>query len=175
MKNKIVYLMSMLLTQGLFCACNNDDDSDVLCSIKQIEIDSATEDFLNQELPVSSYVHCSYGFFQELHSDTCFIINSYEELLNIYDERDSPLPELIIDFEKKTLVVGQFRITEQNVLPVKLERQFMCEKKDCYILNVYYQKKRNSVDLGIFKLAYYWGVYPKLNNKKLIVNLNWFE
>ena len=40
---------------------------------------------------------------------------------------------------------------------------------------MYYYKSSNGVDLGIFKLAYYWGVYPKLKDKKLVVNFNWVE
>lgn len=175
MKKKVLFLMSMLLTQGLLSACSSDENSDVHDSIKQIEIDSSTRDFLNKELPVSSYNHWSYGFFQELSTDTCFIINSNEELRRIYDESDSKLPELAIDFEKNTLVVGQHRIVEQFTLPIKLEGQFMFEKEDSYILQVYYSKSSNGVDLGIFKLAYYWGVYPKLKDKKLVVNFIWVE
>lgn len=171
MKKKVLFLMSMLLTQGLLSACSSDENSDVHDSIKQIEIDSSTRDFLKKELPVSSYNHWSYGFFQELSTDTCFIINSNEELRRIYDESVSKLPELAIDFKRNTLVVGQHRIYERFTLPMKLEWQIMYEKADNYTLQVYYQKGNNNVDLGIPKLAYYWGVYPKLKDKKVVVNI----
>lgn len=171
MKKKVLFLMSILLTQGLLSACSSDENSDVHDSIKQIEIDSSTRDFLNKELPVSSYNHWSYGFFQELSTDTCFIINSNEELRRIYDESVSKLPELAIDFKRNTLVVGQHRIYERFTLPMKLEWQIMYEKADNYTLQVYYQKGNNNVDLGIPKLAYYWGVYPKLKDKKVVVNI----
>ena len=171
MKKSVCFWMSILLTLGLFSACDSDEDSDVLASIKQLEIDSATRDFLSTELPVSSYIHWSYGFFQEIYIDTCLIINSNEELQRIYDESVSILPELAIDFKRNTLVVGQHRIYERFTLPMKLEGLIMYEKADNYTLQVYYQKGDNNVDLGIPKLAYYWGVYPKLKDKKVVVNI----
>lgn len=160
----------------LSISCNRDDGNteyDFPYSIKQIEIDSTTKDFLNKELPVSSYDHWSYGFFQELYTDTCFIINSNEELQGIYDDSESKLSELLIDFDMSTLVIGQHRIVEQFTLPMKLVGQFMYEREDCYNLQIYYQKSSNNVDFGIFKFAYYWGVYPKLKDKKVVVNINW--
>ncbi len=171
MKKSIYFWMSMLLPLGSFSACSSDENSDVLASIKQIEIDSATRDFLSTELPVSSYKHWSYGFFQEIYTDTCFIINSNEELQRIYDESVSKLPELAIDFKRNTLVVGQHRIYERFTLPKKLEGLIMYEKADNYTLQVYYQKGDNDVDFGVPKLAYYWGVYPKLKDKKVVVNI----
>lgn len=171
LKKKLLLIMSVLVSLRLFCACSNNEENDVLSSIKQIEIDSGTRDFLSTELPVSSYIHWSYGFFQEIYTDTCLIINSNEELQRIYDESVSKLPELAIDFKRNTLVVGQHRIYERFTLPKKLERLIMYEKADNYTLQVYYQKGDNDVDFGIPKLAYYWGVYPKLKDKKVVVNI----
>ncbi len=183
-------MMSLLLSLGLFSACSNDgemdlvgggdilitdstlipDDGVVLSPIDAFEVGNREDAaqlmggpeghmsndfwFFNQELPLEK---SSESFFVGSDKDECYVINSLEELKNIYSgEREIPY----IDFGKYTLVIGQ-KIMPDFYHPVyKQELEFRNHRCD---LNLYVP------DYGPgFKAIqhfYYWAFYPKFNTE----------
>lgn len=154
-------------------ACSSEEELEESHLIKQSKIETETALLLNEELPVCSYIHYSYGFFPTSFQDTCYVINSQDELKDHYDEINRKRPDFKIDFDHNSLIVGQHRIKEEFIQPSSLETSYLYENNGSYTLKLYYNKVDAGVDLGIYKLAYYWGVYPKLRNKKVVVEFNW--
>ena len=182
---KLLLMMSILLSTGMFFACSNDDemnvnggdgstlipdDGVVLSPIDAFEVgnreDAAqllggpeahmTKDFFffNEELPLEKR---SDSFFVGSDKDECYVINSLEELKNIYcGEKEIPY----IDFEKYTLVIGQ-KIMPDFYHPVyKQELEFRNHQCD---LNLYVP----DYDPGFKAIQhfYYWAFYPKFNTE----------
>ncbi|MBQ6378916.1 MAG: hypothetical protein IJJ56_09010 [Prevotella sp.] len=156
-------------------SCHNDEDSEKGTPIEQQECDSITTAFFNLVLPHSSYDHFSDGFFlipEQFVSDTCYIINSREELESVYCEKWRKLPELGIDFSKSTLILGQHRVSSEVVVGRK-ERQTLRNTGTGYILYIYYEDcGRDGMDIGDPHVLYFWGVYPKLDKKSIQVKIN---
>ena len=187
---KILFMMSMLLTLGLFSACSSDgemdvigggefvitdstlipDDGVILSPIDAIEIGFRENDveamggpkgymwkdfrFFNQELPLEE---SSESFFVGSDKDECYVINSLEELRNIYSgEREIPY----IDFDKYTLVIGQKVMPDFYHPEYKQDLEFRNHRCD---LNLYVP----DYDPGFKSIQhfYYWAFYPKFNTE----------
>lgn len=98
----------------------------------------------------------------ENHSDTCYVVNSYEELRSIYVGQEQP-PD--IDFESYTLLVGQIF---SPCIYIKLNKQEFYEMDNKYVLDMYYAD-----DMVMFAEVnnYYWGLYPKLSHNNINANI----
>lgn len=184
---KALFMMSMLLSLGMFSACSSDGEMDVIGGGDFLITDSAqipddgvvlnpiemfnewnlyineevqlVSCFLNEQLPVGKR---SDSFFIGLDKDRCYVINSIQELKNIYyGERD--LPKL--DFNKYTLVIGQ-KVMPDFYYPVfKQELEF--RDHQC-LLNLHVP----DFDPGYKPLQhfYYWALYPKFYTAGISVN-----
>lgn len=183
---KVDFMMSLLLTLGMFSACSNDgemdfisdgqflitdstlipDDGVILSPIDAIEIGFRENDveamggpegymwkdfrFFNQELP---FEKSSESFFVGSDKDECYVINSLEELKNIYSgEREIPY----IDFDKYTLVIGQKVMPDFYHPEYKQELEFRNHRCD---LNLYVPDYGSG--FKAIQHFYYWAFYPK--------------
>lgn len=168
---KVVFMMSLLLTLGLFSACSKDNEmgfngddeqmipipenGEVLQSVDATNLRNSKGDpevfyFFNDELPISAR---SGSFFVDSDKDECYVINNIEELNKIYcGDRELPF----IDFEHYTLVIGQ-KITPNAFYPV-LKQNVEFRDKKCQ-LNLYVPNF--NVDNTTFKYFYFWALYPK--------------
>ena len=167
---KVLFILGVLLSLSMFWACSDEFDSEssdgivVLTPININErVDFATlSDFFNSELLLSNN---TYGFFVDTNSDEdiCKIINSREELQSIYSG-NKLLPD--IDFQQYTLIIGR------KVLPEAyhtLIRQDANLKKDVLRINLYI----NHLD-GFYCMMQqmgFWGLYPKFQAEKVLVNV----
>lgn len=126
-------------------------------------------EFFEKGLPSTSmsgaapWFHLDYNNVStENHSDTCYIVNSYEDLQAIYVGRQQ-LPE--IDFGLYTLLVGQ---KYSPCIYIKLNKQEFYEIDNKYVLDLYYAD-----DMVMFAEVYnyYWGLYPKFTNNDIDINI----
>ena len=95
-------------------------------------------------------------------SNVVCLINSRQDLEAIYSG-SRELPEF--DFDKYTLIIGQ------QIMPC---RDFYLVKKELLadvnglVLNLYVRNDGDNLSTAIQHL-YYWGVYPKLVQKSILV------
>lgn len=186
---KVVFMMSLLLTLGLFSACSNDDDFDddmyvnedgelvpipipedgeVVKAIELPERHLWTEEshkvnllclFFNRGLPIGSR---SNSFFVGSDKDECYVINSQNELKSIYCGNEE-IPELL-NFNKYTLVIGQ-KVKSTVFFPVLSQELEFFDKKCVLKLHVPALTAENTTDLPL----YYWALYPKFKTEDISV------
>lgn len=174
---KILYLLPLIAaTGGLTAACSSDDEKETL--IPQLECAASVTSFFDNILPLNANDHIAYGFFifpEYTRNDVCYVIDSMDELKNLYSEKHGPeLPELNIDFGTNTLIVGQARATSENILPGRKLRQSLYDENAHYVLYLDYEgvDRNYIVELNDPGLVYYWGIYPKLHSKEVIVKVS---
>lgn len=175
---KIELVISVLLSCIMSFSCNNDDDQvDAGTLIHQKESDVSVTSFLDNILPLNANDHLAIGFFttpEYTRNDAHYVINSLEELKVAYNEDYGPkLSDLSIDFRTSTLIVGQERIDSGNILPGRKLRQSLYDNQDHYVLYLDYEgiDRDDVVELNDPRLVYYWGVYPKLSDKEIIIKV----
>lgn len=184
---KALFLMSVLLTLGLFSACSNNGEMDFISDggefvitdstlipddgvvLKPIVLHdergfcSTTEDvmlcdFFDYQLPLGKR---SDSFFVDSDKSECYVINSLEELANIY-KGNIEIPE--IDFEKYTLVIGQ-EVMPDFYHPV-YKQDLMFNDRKCH-LTLYVPDFE--LDHSVIQYFYYWSLYPKFNTESISV------
>lgn len=116
--------------------------------------------FFETALPTAAKSNC---FFVSKENDIYYLINSVEEFEAIYS-CDNELPE--IDFTQYSIIIGQkkmpnsyYFVVEQNI-----------EETEVLGLNIFVQLPSDGY-WPAFSQMYYWGVYPKLPNKKININI----
>ena len=188
---KVLLMMSLLLTLGLFSACSSDGDVDngmyvnedgELVPIpipedgevvKAIELPNRhlwTEEsdkvnklclFFNKGLPIGSR---SNSFFVGSDKDECYVINNLNELKSIYCGNEE-IPELL-NFNKYTLVIGQ-KVMPTVFYPVLSQELEFFDKKCELKLHVPALTAENTTGLPL----YYWALYPKLKTEDISVKI----
>ena len=178
---KLVFLLGVLLSLGMFCACSSDDEINDLLEDKSSTDSSGSEDKNGAKLiyPITEgtdyveithffqsnyYLGSEYHAFFEGSNESQFLaINSSDELLSKYTGTD-PFPT--IDFNKYTLIVGQEMMPKSfyNVL-----RQELISEGDELRLNVYVPQLGEAYTA--FQHLFYWGLYPKLHSSKIAVTI----
>lgn len=178
-QSNLMVLFLLMVGMGMtFAACSSDDEDEKGTLVEQVKCDEATVAFFDGLLPQTANDHLASGFFQIpewTDRDACLVINSVEELRNVYDEEHAPsLQGLNIDFSTSTLIVGQKNSADELTLPGRRVRQVLREDSGNYVLHLYYEgvSKDDFVSLQRPKLVYYWAVYPKLKQKNVYVELN---
>ena len=158
MKDTILMLLFLLLIIGIG-GCENKEEITTILPIAN------TPDYVNAffeaELPVMTESNC---FFASKKNDTCYLINSKEELAVAYSCEIS-LPE--INFELYSVIIGQNKMPNSFYTVVN---QSIEKTNDVLKLNVYV-KLLSKEHWPAFSQLYYWAVYPKLPNKNVNVNI----
>lgn len=179
---KQIFMMSMLISLGMFSACSSDDemninvnndvelipdDGEVLNPVDLFEIQNretnsnvlASFYFFNEQLPFGKR---SESFFVGSDKDECYVINNIQELKNIYRGNVS-LPE--IDFERFTLVIGQEIIS--NLYPL-INQNLEFHDKQCELKLYIPDFDGDTTALQYY--LYYWALYPKFNTNGISVS-----
>ena len=186
---KVLLMMNLLLTLGLFSACSNDGDVDNGMYVnedgemvpipipedgevvKAIELPNRrlwTEEshkvnllcsFFNEGLPIGAR---SNSFFVGSDKDECYVINNLNELKSIYCGNEE-FPELL-NFNKYTLVIGQ-KVMPTVFYPVLSQELEFFDKKCVLKLHVPALTAENTTGLPL----YYWALYPKLKTEDISV------
>lgn len=103
-------------------------------------------------------------FFNTSDENVSYVINSDSEFKDIFS-CEKELPD--IDFKKYSLVIGQ------HTMPIsfcKVVEQSIIES-DVLELNLTAEPLSQDGYWNAISKMYYWGLYPKLSNKQLIVNV----
>ena len=184
MKKNLLFTMSaVLLMAGMVTTACSSDDDDVITT-KTPESSDTSEpysrddgkiipvsgdksnfddlyDFFNKELPLTSWGENNSAFLLD-NSETCYFINSYDDLKAIYTGKEQ-MPS--IDFESYTLIIGQ---KLSNNVYQNLDKQSFYERDGVTYLDLFF-----SGDIVLPMLAYhnYWGLYPKMSKRDINVNI----
>lgn len=181
---KALFMMSLLLSLGMFSACSNDGEMDIIGDGEFLITDStlipddgvilhpvdASElmdnkgysvisKFFDSELPKGVR---SGSFFVDSDQDKCYVINSLEEFKNIYCG-DKEIPK--IDFGRWTLVIGQM-IMPDALCPV-LRQNLEFRDKKCQLS--LFVPNNDGIDFKP-QYLYHWAFYPKFNAEGISVS-----
>jgi hypothetical protein len=118
--------------------------------------------FMEKGLPLTSDPMQKNAFNLESNTESCYFINSYEELRSIYTG-DDPLPE--IDFDSYTIIIG--KVFSANLYD-SLDKQSFYEIEGKYSLDLFFS---GALVIPVFVYYNYWGLYPKISRKDINVNI----
>ena len=119
--------------------------------------------FFEEHLPVPPFPK-SECFFVDENLDKSIIINSEEQFRNVFSCSAIILPA--INFDLYTLIIGQHQMPNIYYYVVK---QNITIESNTHILNL--TVDRPDGVWPSFSTLYYWGIYPKMQNKSISVNL----
>ncbi|MDR2911009.1 MAG: hypothetical protein LBV47_06565 [Bacteroidales bacterium] len=159
-KNILVIMVMFAIVIG----CEKELEVISILPISESDMPEEVAAFFEEHLPgVSEYGNGSGCFFLDDEKNKSLMINSIDELkAAMY----SPFELPDIDFGKYTLVIGQhlvggtaYRVREHNIVikPEGIELNISVEKPD----GTYW----------VICPVYYWGLYPKLAQEFINVNL----
>jgi hypothetical protein len=182
---KIIFVISMLLTVGLLGACSSDDEM-VISNSTDVVVGYSTGSSTNSSDSNGLINESVLSFFKEklqkaylaadyqategflFKYDTCYRIDSMEELASLYNGSDV-LPE--IDFENYTLLLGS-KIYHDADTDIENYKPILFETENEYHLNLYTHHLEGEWSrLCITMQILYFGFYPKLKDKEIVVNL----
>lgn len=176
---KILFMMSVLLSLGLFSACsssdelnldstdnNNKDDTNVLVPVKDCYGYSAISDFFYSELESGEHPR-SFVLNNNLSDDEnpCIAINNKEEFEKAYTG-DSPLPN--IDFSNYTLIIGKIELNANikiDNMSIRINNKKAAIDINCIIDN-------KGTYIAIIDDHYYWNLFPKFFVSEITVEVN---
>lgn len=160
-----LFLLAVLLPTG----CSSDEEDEIKGKeIESIDIGNDIEAFFYSEWFAynTSETYPETFFNQELiDKENICLVNSKQELESIY-YGNLEIPE--IDFSKYTLIIGKKtkHVEIGKKSPANLKELKLYEINDGYILNLYCSSYVPEGDIFVKRFLYFWGLYPKLNNKK---------
>ncbi len=171
--NKYIFILLAALTFG---ACSEDEKADDGSILPVKKISKEVTNFFASEIGEAGQREYFFpprritdddfpvgGPLQKDTSDTCCIVNSMEELAQIY-KGSKNLPQ--IDFTSQTLIVGKVTMPDD---PFYVKGQSITETESALIHNLRVKDSENSW-CQVYQMRY-WGLYPKLPNKPIVVNV----
>ena len=168
---KILFMMSVLLSLGLFSACSSSDElnldsTNVLVPVKDCYGYSAISDFFYSELESGEHPR-SFVLNNNLSDDEnpCIAINNKEEFEKAYTG-DSPLPN--IDFSNYTLIIGKIELNANikiDNMSIRINNKKAAIDINCIIDN-------KGTYIAIIDDHYYWNLFPKFFVSEITVEVN---
>ena len=156
-RNLLLMIQFLFLIMGMVGCEENEQINTIL---PKTDLSEKTLSFFESALPITGESNC---FFVSENSDVFYLINSKEEIETIC-ACDNELLE--IDFTLYSIILGQKRmpnsyysVVEQNI-----------KETNVLELNIIVKLPTDG-SWPAFSNMYYWGVYPKLPNKKINVNI----
>ncbi|NDW12293.1 hypothetical protein D0T50_05240 [Bacteroides sp. 214] len=154
MKNKRLRLLMLLpiLVLGVV-ACDESNDEKIIYPITP---EQEILHFFEEHLPVQTATK-SDCFFLGNNDELSYLINSFAELQSICDCNNLPN----IDFSQYSLIVGQKKVPNTSC--------FVSEQRiiETNIIVLELTVDSNENNYPAVSNMYYWGIYPKVANKKL--------
>lgn len=166
---KHVLFLLIAATGITVMACDNEEEMPGEL-VPEAEVATEISDFFNKEYPNFSDTYPPSFFLHEERSVMC-IVNDKEQFLSIY-HGDGALPE--IDFAHYSLIIGKERLLMAigEKYPVSLKNKELYKTADGYSLNLYCDYVIPEVTMNSINYVYYWGIYPKMQNKSILVKIN---
>ena len=156
-RNLLLMIQFLFLIMGMVGCEENEQINTIL---PKTDLSEKTLSFFESALPITGESNC---FFVSEDSDIYYLINSKEELKAIYS-CEKELPE--IDFTLYSIILGQKRMPNSYYSVVE---QYIRET-EVLALNIFVKLPANG-HWPAFSNMYYWGIYPKLPNKKININI----
>ena len=152
-------LITLVLIVSYSCSSSNDNEFEQSRGTSLTDIPEDIVHFFEDGMPFTSSIEC---FLSSREEDAYLLINDRKQFHATYS-CDDALPE--IDFTKYSLVIGKKKMPNSYYTLVD---QSMDETKT---LNLNIVVELPSGHWTAFSDFYYWGLYPKLPNKELIVKV----
>ena len=154
----------IILAALTFVACSEDEPSPNGKVINEInEVPTQVEAFFSEIETLMWSGKKVYDF--TFSQNEIKVINSMEELSDLYTG-EKELPE--IDFSSYTLLVGHVLTPDTGH---RLDRIVLTGMNERLTLNVYIRKLDSGYPLTVVTPILYWGLYPKLPNEPVVVNI----
>lgn len=179
---KVFFILGMLLSLGMFCACSNSDeienespnDLGDLIPVEEGEDFDAISEFFQTEIGPDGYGSCMtynekpFNLKNNLRKDEnpCIVINNEEDFKEAYTG-DLSLPA--IDFSKYTLIIGKVFLSAGTFIDNMSIRQTDSTKATLYINCI---QDTKGCYIGIMYYEYYWKLYPKFYASKINVEIS---
>ncbi len=177
MKKIFTLLLAGALISVLAVACDNEGGSGQRelneNEIQLVQASNEVTEFFDENL--SQIAHAIFDEYDEEYEvwkirrpfvDSCVMINSVSEYRQI-DFRGEPAPELpAIDFDSHTLVIGQYAIPQGGYTPVS---QSIDTESDVMELKLVLENTHKGLTAEFYPSC--WGVYPKLPQKPIIMDV----
>ena len=123
--------------------------------------------FFQEYLPVSYTNWSGCHFFEPGdRQDKYIIINSIDEFKKSFSCSPDMLPA--IDFKSNTLIIGHFEVSHGGGY---ITEQEIIVNHGKAVLDISYGFPREGVFTQAITALYYWGIYPKIENKNISMNL----
>ena len=169
MKIRTLILAAALLLLGAgFAGCSDSDEQPTAAGTPPVTPSQEVKDFFDAHL---SEDQTDLNFSNIEGSDDisteCFLINTVEQLREIAPE---PIELPDIDFAKYSLIVGQHVFGSPGY---HLESQAIETGADALTLNLVY-KRPQGFNAAIMTTHYFWGLYDKLPEYEVNVNITTF-
>ena len=161
------YVAILLLLTRSFSCQNMDTQKEV---IEPLVPDDEVIAFFEEHLPTFACA-TSDCFFVDIDKidNVCLKINSVDEFRKISSCSSTILP--VIDFNCYTLIIGQYYATPSSGYSIVGQNLIIEAKK--MELNLIVEIMENGWGLSLLCNLYYWGIYPKINNEHIIVNVKY--
>lgn len=159
---KILMLLTVLA--GSLASCK-DKNEDVI--ISPIVSNEEVNAFFETYLPLSSVFTDEFNcFFADTaqYANEIFVINNEDEFKQNFACSDSLLPT--IDFEAYTLIIGRYIGCGSSCF---VEKHNILDQSNELVLNITMNCEAPSYSAII--TTYHWGIYPKLPNKPININV----
>jgi hypothetical protein len=173
--NKLILLL-LIAVEGLgLISCNKDE-----------EIDTSVGDPIQSVTPTieissffdSAWTHLGDGspksFFPNNRQDVCALVNSDEEFRELYQGTDE-IP--YIDFQQYTLVIGKkkYYTKDGEKNPTQFEGQKLYLMDGKYVLDLSCRYNVSGVTFYSDRFICFWGLYPKLSPKDIMVKIQYVD
>ena len=123
--------------------------------------------FFQEYLPVSDTNWSGCNFFDNGDKqDKCIIINSVDEFQKSFSCSPDMLPA--IDFKSNTLIIGHFNVSHGGGY---ITEQEIIVNSGKAVLDISYGFPRDRIFTAAITALYYWGIYPKIENKNISMNI----
>ncbi|MDR2906751.1 MAG: hypothetical protein LBU91_02025 [Bacteroidales bacterium] len=146
----------LLMLAGVTLACKDDTEKKIYPM--SFEKESPIDTFFEQ------YLSNSKCFFIEDNAIKYMLINSMNGLNNQMLCSLDTIPD--IDFDTKTLIIGQHRMPQ---IYYEIVEQYILEKETLLELNLIVRRSEGTYEA--FSSMHYWGIYPKLPSKDIFINI----
>lgn len=161
----LIHAAALLLSGAVFAGCSDSDDPPVAAGTPPVMPSLEITDFFDAHLSGHS---SDFNFSHiDCYETECFLINTAEQLREIVPE---PIELPDIDFEKYSLIVGQYVFEEPRY---SLESQAVETGTDVLTLNLVYRVLDGAAP-AVVAPYYFWGLYDKLPEYEVKVNITTF-